>query len=338
MKDNIFAHWLKELCSLVFLQAIQAFIFAIVMALIISVMTPDNVSAIERSDLVASTGIIAVIALASISKLEDLIKKIFGVQSSITDPGMKGGMKSLATTMLAARMAKGVLDNAGKVAGGIGGAVAANRKINLTKARFAKKLNGAGSDDAAGGPSASEQYLNEANEAKNRGDMETYQSKMNMASGAVKAEQGAAKGSGKNDLADAYEKYEDEIAKLKQQRRASVFKTVGGLTETAGAIGGGLTGAMIGASIGEGKEIINAGLVGMGVGDKAGAIPVKAIEQSTNAIKSSIEYREDFVKTVENLNEDARSAINDRKKILTKHYKAKKELEKQMQNFDISDL
>ena len=77
MKDNIFAHWLKELCSLVFLQAIQAFIFAIVMALIISVMTPDNVSAIERSDLVASTGIIAVIALASISKLEDLIKKIF---------------------------------------------------------------------------------------------------------------------------------------------------------------------------------------------------------------------------------------------------------------------
>ena len=338
MKDNIFAHWLKELCSLVFLQSIQAFIFAIVMALIISVMTPDNVSAIERSDYVASTGIIAVIALASISKLEDLIKKIFGVQSSITDPGMRGGMKSLATTMLAARMAKGVLDNAGKVAGGIGGAVAANRKMNLTKARFARKINGTGSGDGASEPSTSEQYLNEANEARNRGDMEAYKAKLNMAAGAVKAEQGSSKGSSKNNLAEAYEKYEDEISKLKQQRRASLFKTVGGLTETAGAIGGGLTGAMIGASIGEGKEIINAGLVGMGVGDKAGAIPVKAIEATTNAIKSTNEYRNDFVKAVENINEDAKNAINENKRLRTKYSKAKAELDKQMQNFDISDL
>ena len=78
MKDNIFAHWLRELCSLVFIQSIQAFIFAIVMSLIISIMTPDNVGEIgdeNRSDYIAATGIIAVLAISSISKLEDLVKK-----------------------------------------------------------------------------------------------------------------------------------------------------------------------------------------------------------------------------------------------------------------------
>lgn len=203
MKKDIFSTWIREFCSLVFIQTIQAFIFAIVMALIISVMTPDNVSGVERADVVSATGFIAVIALASISKIEDLVKKIFGVQSNVTDPSMKGGMKSLASTMIAAKLARGVLDNGKKVAGGVGGVISANRQMRVAKTRYARDMNrkltefgvknnsnGIGentSQNNTGANATSQDYYNKALEAKKNGDMPGYYTNRGIAAGMNKA-------------------------------------------------------------------------------------------------------------------------------------------------------
>ena len=145
MKKDVFADWLREFCMLVFIQTVQAFIFAIVMSLIISVLSdfPE-----DETDAVASTGVIAVIVLASVSKIEDIVKKIFGIKSGFHDSGMRGGLKSLATTMLAANMAKGVLDNGKKFFGGIGrgigAGVSAKRDTSRARARLARDLSRSG--------------------------------------------------------------------------------------------------------------------------------------------------------------------------------------------------
>lgn len=251
MKDNIFAHWLKELCSLVFIQTIQAFIFAIVMSLIISIMTPENTGEIgedNRSDYIAATGIIAVIAMSSISKLEELVKKIFGVQSGITDTGMRGGMKSLATTMMAANLAKGVLDNAGKVVGGIGEASAAKRGMNRQRARLARKIGNEGLPENSSGAvagalnGASNNTPNKNSNGAVAGTSNgTVSGTSNNLSGGVGTGLNGAttkKRTASKDLQKAYDDYEDKMQELKAKRRAGRFKAISGVNETLGALGG----------------------------------------------------------------------------------------------------
>lgn len=320
-------------------------------------MTPANTVGVDRADLVASTGIVAVIALASISKLEELVKKIFGVQSSITDPGMRGGLKSLATSMMAARFAKGALDNVGKVAGGVGGAVVASRKMNQLRAGTARNLKSAdpGSGDATGaaggttGPT-SQELMDRARAEKANNNMAGYQNYRNMAAGAMKAEKaaiaGAAAGGGSSggkakDLSKAYADYDQKMQELKAQRRGLLFKVASGLTESAGALVGGTTGMLAGAAAGEGKEILTYGLAGVGVGDALGSVPAKTAQSVTNIgaeIANINRARADLVKSVENMNADAKNAIAEKRKLQTKYSAARAELDRQMKNFDISDL
>lgn len=63
--------WVRELCSLVFIQSIQAFVFTIVIVLIVEVAQGESLNAEDTS----AFGVIAIIGLASISKIEDLTKK-----------------------------------------------------------------------------------------------------------------------------------------------------------------------------------------------------------------------------------------------------------------------
>lgn len=348
MKDNIFAHWLRELCSLVFIQSIQAFIFAIVMSLIISIMTPDNVGEIgdeNRSDYIAATGIIAVLAISSISKLEDLVKKIFGVQSSVTDTGMRGGMKSLATTMMAANLAKGVLDNAGKVAGGIGGWTSANRSMNKQRARLARKVGNEGGPQIgegsiSGGTAPTPQLGESGNGLPNTGGNTSNNAGRNSSASSSRISTENKRAMSK-DLQKAYDDYEDKMEELKAKKRASRFKIASGVNETLGAIGGGMTGALIGASIGEGKEIMNGALAGIGIGDKLGSAPVRTIETAANAnaaIQDISKQRQNLVREVNSMNEEARQALANNKKIRTQYSKARAELDRQLKSFDISDL
>lgn len=102
--------WLKEFCALVFVQSIQAFTFAIIMVMVINLVGDES-----ANSKAAPLGMIAVVAMASISKLEDLVKKMFGIGPSVTDPSLRGGMKSWATGMVAFGAAKRVADNGKKV-------------------------------------------------------------------------------------------------------------------------------------------------------------------------------------------------------------------------------
>ena len=348
MKDNIFAHWLRELCSLVFIQSIQAFIFAIVMSLIISIMTPDNVGEIgdeNRSDYIAATGIIAILAITSISKLEDLVKKIFGVQSNVTDTGMRGGMKSLATTMMAANLAKGVLDNVGKVAGGIGGVTSANRSMNKQRARLARKIGGEGGGpqidvESSGGTAPTPQLGGNGNGVPDAGG-NTSNNSGRSSSGSSSRISTENKRAMSKDLQKAYDDYEDKMEELRSKRRASGFKIASGVNETIGAIGGGMTGALIGASIGEGKEIMNGALAGIGIGDKLGSVPISTVGTAANAkaaIQDISKQRQSLVREVNSMNEEARQALANNKKIRTQYSKARAELDRQLKSFDISDL
>lgn len=349
MKDNIFSHWLKELCSLVFIQSIQAFIFAIVMVLIVSIMTPENVGEIgddNRSDYIAATGIIAVLAISSISKLEDLVKKIFGVQSGITETGMRGGMKSLATTMMAANLAKGVLDNAGKVVGGIGGITAANRGMNKQRARLARKIGQEGSPQLGTGIPSDIEENKKANSASTENANATSNNTNNTNSNSSKSSNSSRisvsnRRAMSKDLQKAYDDYEDKMEELKAKRRTSAFKVASGVSESLGALGGGVTGALIGASVGEGKEIMNGALAGIGIGDKMGGVPIRTVETAASAkaaISEISKQRKNLVKEVNSMNEEAREALANNKKIRTQYSKARAELDRQLKSFDISDL
>ena len=119
MKKDIFMVWLKEFCSLIFTQTVQAFLLAIVMSVVVA--TASNGSMEEQGTAVSATGIIAIIALASISKVELLVKKIFGVESQFGDPAMKNGMGALAGSLIAAKLAGRALNNVPKMASGLKG-------------------------------------------------------------------------------------------------------------------------------------------------------------------------------------------------------------------------
>ena len=340
MKKDVFADWLRELCMLVFIQTIQAFIFAIVMSLIISLLSGFPVD--DESDAVASTGVIAVIVLASVSKIEDIVKKIFGIKSGFHDSGMRGGLKSLATTMMAANMAKGVLDNGRKVLGGAIGAAAApikaNKDMNQARARLARDMNryggkpgiqaGAG---AAGSPLP-------AGSSESGSSTSTPPAPTNPASAPAAASAGAAGGSSANDkLQDRIEAYNDKIAEIKANRgkaiRNSSITALSGLAETAGAIGFGAVGMTAGAAMGEGKEIVQAGLIGAGMGDKIGNLSVKPIKAASDLQNFAAENRAVNKELIKQTN-----MLNETKGNIRRVRQAKKELQRQLDNLDAGNI
>ncbi len=338
MKKDIFADWLKELCMLVFIQTVQAFIFAIVMSLILSLLMGDYGSS---NDATGSVGIIAVILLASISKIEELIKKVLGVKSNVHDAGMRGGMKSLATTMLAANLAKNVLDNGRKFVGGAAGAIGAKagqrRDMNQARARMARDVARYG-----GNPALSTGGTNTAGEAGAQIPTATTSaigagSQSNSANASVQAAASGSNNQASEKLQDKIDAYNDRIAEIKAKRgsdfRKSLVNMGSGLVETAGAIGFGAVGMTAGAALGEGKEIIQGGLVGMGVGDKVGSIamaPVRGINTIQDSISQTKAINNELIKQVNAINEQGTRVRNVRE--------AKKRLDEQLSQLDISDI
>ena len=348
MKKEIFADWLKELCMLVFIQTVQAFIFAIVMSLILSLLMGDYGSS---NDVTGAVGIIAIILLAAVSKIEELIKKIFGIKSNVHDAGMRGGLKSLATTMMAASLAKGVLDNGKKFFGGAAGAISApikaQRDLNQARARMARDIgrynNGAISPSARPGIGAGD-----------NGQQSTAATPMSPASAtggaggagssirtapAMSAAAASSSGSSNNydKLQEKIDAYNDRITEIKSKRRMdmkrSAIDAISGISETAGAIGFGAVGMTAGAALGEAKEMFQGGLAGMGAGDKIGSVAVSPIRTASNI--------QDMVSENRRVNEELKKQVN----VLTEQGErirtvrgAKKELDRQLSHFDAGDL
>jgi hypothetical protein len=160
MKKDVLSGWIKEMVSLVFIQTIQAFLLAIVMSVIIATAVGGTGS---TSDDISAVGVISIIALTAISKLETLVKKIFGLDSGVVDHSMKGGLASLAGTMVAAKMAGKVLNNVPLVAGGAKDLIKGGRLDKLAaQKKFARNINALKPKGANSGNSGTEQFNNSA--------------------------------------------------------------------------------------------------------------------------------------------------------------------------------
>lgn len=87
MQKGVFTTWVKELCALVFVQTIQAFILAIVISIIITFIAPntsgDKIAKLTDADSVSALGILCIVLLTSLTKMEQITKKIFGLDSGI---------------------------------------------------------------------------------------------------------------------------------------------------------------------------------------------------------------------------------------------------------------
>lgn len=358
MKKDILADWLREFCMLVFMQSVQAFIFAIVMSLILSILGGDFAS--SDSD-VAATSLMAVFLLASVSKIEDIVKKVFGIKSGFHDSGMRGGLKSLATTMMAGKLAKGALDNVGKITGGVTGAIGAGRGIARTRARMARDLNknaapqpvSSGSKPALNAESTAADYMDKAKEAKDKGDMRGYERYRGMAAGMNKSDkaagESASKGNGKSfDMQKAMDEYDDKIRNLKDQRRKSIIGAASGIVETVGAAVGGTMGIIGGAALGEGKEIMQGGIVGIGVGDTAGKIATK-IAASPVTVGAGVKNMASDIGQWNNANKElqkemseyqsaTKDAIKAREKQIKNVRDTKKKLNEELKNIDAGNM
>lgn len=312
-KGAVLSSWIKEFCTLVFIQTIQAFIYAIIIALICNLQW-SNIS--DTNDKNSAIGVIAVIALTSVFKVEEMVKKIFGIGSSKAD--VKGAMSSLAKTAIAWQFGKKVLDNGAKVAGGVKGIRDAAKGRAKLKQRMDRDLSTFNEGDNSN-PALSDgqdpymEYYNKAKAAKAAGDMEGYHKNMGIAAGMKKnmnsssGANGAATSSksGKNvrDYNAMLDRYQDQLDELKKKKSDGIRQIIQGVGETTGAVPGAIAGAIIGGADGNLDEALRGTGVGMGIGDTiGGSVSTTAYDFSTTAskipgdIKSSVSKVHNAVK------------------------------------------
>lgn len=199
--------WIKEFTALVFTQTVQAFIYAIIISVILLGMGGKNATGVSANDNNSALGLMATFALLSVFKVEEMVKKIFGLSDTKASPG--NAMKSIAKTAFAVQLGKRVLDNAGKFAGGIRNINKSRQDLAKAKKRHDEDLadyglkfeNGqyvksgkggvlakptgsggaSGAGSASGRSAAEEKYYAKAMEAKKNGDMDAYRANMDKA-------------------------------------------------------------------------------------------------------------------------------------------------------------
>lgn len=205
MQKGVFTTWVKELCALVFVQTIQAFILAIVLSIMITFIVPTE-GKFQNTDDVNALGILCIILLTSLTKMEQITKKIFGLDSGILQNKPPHG---LMASYMALKAVGRVFNNVPKVVGGIGsatlGAGLDKKKANsamLTRLKRkgldkngntlggSKPIAGVGGLPSAAGDSSNndsnninkwdDTHYKNAKEAYKSGDMDKYQKEMEL--------------------------------------------------------------------------------------------------------------------------------------------------------------
>lgn len=326
---GVFTTWIKELCALVFVQTIQAFILAMVLSIILTFLFPEEsqtsgVATVTSQDTVSALGVLCIVLLTSLTKMEQITKKIFGLDSSMLQNKPPHGFMA---SWLALKSAGRILNNVPKIVGGIGSATlgashdkkkATSAMLNrLNKKGFDKdgnRVNAAGTSFPVNDESvqdnnslvSSDEYYEKAKQAKKDGNMDKYYENRGIAAGINKANRAAMaaiNNGGKNvprtytdKDRDAFEKimdkYDDEISKAKEKRKKGIENALAGAAETIGAGIGGMTGLSIGAvsglAMGDLDQIPKAMGYGIGIGDAAGENLSKAITSTASGIKSRV--------------------------------------------------
>lgn len=280
MKKDVFNVWFREFASLVFTQTVQAFLLAAVMSVIVS--TASSASAQDQNVGISATGVIAIVALTSISKIERLVKKIFGVESQFGDPSMKNGMGALAGSLIAAKMAGKLLNNVPKIGGAIKGRADGKKDMMKAEQRRARDLGALAKGSPAG--TIAQRNMNETLSDQNTVDEQAEADRQSETAQALSQQSGnmsrAVNRGGYNDdyalerLYRIQDKYDESINAAKKKRRDSFYKGLSGLSESAFAVGGAAVGFSISAATGD--NMVQGAATGAGVGDMFGQFAVGA--------------------------------------------------------------
>lgn len=315
MKKDVFSSWLKELCSLIFVQTFQAFLMAIVMSIIIGALAQTDQGTID------ACGLLAVMALASFSKIELLLKNIFGLTSSYGDPSLAKGRQSFAGGMATIWGARRLLDNPRKiVAGGIG---AFKGRVKMAKAKndyleaAAKggdgtSLDGPGGNPRIPGPNPGAVAAGVAGAGK----ISELSSNIANLNDAVRANTDS---NNKNSREDKLDKLKQAIADAKKERNDGLKLMVSGAAETVGAAHGAVAAGVIGLANGGdnlGKTMIQGAGAGDIIGDTITNITVNGIPDAAKTVGSAVKEGKRSFKNRDAYSQIEKNLKNDQNKKL----------------------
>lgn len=165
--------WLKEFCELVFIQTLQAFVFAFVCAFIVN-LSATNI--IEDNDRNTAYGIICIAAFTSIFKIEEILRRIFGFGPTKADHG--NAIQSIGKGMMAFKMGKNLLDNGRKIVGGAGAFLGAHGDKVKAMKRYQKQLGALEADNKSGGQSSVKKSITLSSATGNKGNDEARKAKI----------------------------------------------------------------------------------------------------------------------------------------------------------------
>ncbi len=359
-KGGSFSNWLKEFCTIVLIQSLQAFLFSIIVVLIV---TSYNQSKADESSKALGLGIVGVVGLASLSKLEDLVKKMLGVGSSF-DPSMKLSNTDIATGLMAGKIAGRVLNNGANLGKGVAGYRKASKEETKVKQAELKRLNLTHGKPAGetGKATASEQANlggdttgNTLNPNKARASANNYAAVANKArrnnvgssngsssigtnddiisalANAVNESGGGAGNNGKailkeDELRNAYN---DKISAIKAKKGDAVASVAKSFTGTVGAGALGITGAVMGAATGDVGTTLKGLGTGMGAGDYLGEKSVDLTRGTKRVIKGSADLGKQILEGNVKINKRLEKEIETKRNEVDEMFKNT--------NFDYSD-
>lgn len=319
MQKGVFTTWIKELCALVFVQTVQAFILAIALSIILTFIKQIG-STITSQASVSSLGVLCIVLLTSLTKMEQITKKIFGLDSGILQNKPPHG---LMASYMALKAAGRMFNNIPKIASGFSGMVGARTDKKRLIARKNNKLNnmlggasgsgnaaGAGGDSAGGGSGSGTDSLESIAGGGASGSL-----------GGTGATPKFKNGYNQKDLDALEDKYAEQLSAIKKQRKEARGKLISGLLETGGAVTGAFGGAAVGLTsglaTGDFDQISKAIGYGIGVGDAVGETAASAIRVPGN-IKSAIQSNASAGKALRKSQDQLIEALGDA-------YKGKKE-------------
>lgn len=299
--------WLKEFITLVFTQTIQAFIYAIIIIIIMYGMKPRD--GVSNADTNAALGLMATFALLSVFKVEDLAKKIFGIGD--TKASHKNAMKSIAKTAIAAKLGGRVLNNAGKVFGGIRSMTKARQDRAKAQSRLKEdmadngyqykdgkavyvgnKKTSSGSSLAASGSRAG-LVTNTTDSSVEVGSITSRSSSGasgdDVQVGAVNT--AAISDAAKRRMKNALRSYEDKLSEIDKARDEGIKSIASGLTESFTSLVGATAGGILGGSDGNIDELLQGVLAGAGAGDIAGKYAIEGIDRATKFVKRQVNHK-----------------------------------------------
>ncbi len=337
MKKGIFGSWFRELATLIFTQTVQAFLLAIVMAIVISALSSSGNGGDPNTNYAA--GMLAIIALSQFGKIELLVKNIFGITSQFGDPAMGDkGNPLTAGKLIAMKAGSKLLDNGKKVVGGAWKSHVATRDIknlngqlgtakeldeakeNEEKERIAtekNKINNLGGTDPYGIQAASRQFESrnipgaslEGN-GNGSGGLGIPSASLNQLIAAVNLNtQAVNSAAGKGGVSSGGEKPKSEADKVREKikeaenRRSQAKREMAsGVVETITAVPGTIIGAEIGLASAafNGKNPVDSMAQGAITGAGIGDSIGSKLVGATNNIRDDQKSKKEIINQINN--------------------------------------